>query len=98
MEVRRLQVLALEVSCSVNKSNLACMLSLFKKHLNTKRQKHNLKVPIGNSSWFGDKSIRILGLHISNMSPTLKREKSYGEFKTKINKWFVNVTVVLAGS
>ena len=66
MEVWRLQVLALEFPCSVNKSNLVCVLSLFKKHLNTKRQKDNLKVPTGNSSWFEDKSIRVLGLHISN--------------------------------
>ena len=65
------------------------MQSSFEKNVNSKRQKDSLKVPIGSSSMFGDKSIRVSGSHISNMLPAgLKRETSYGKFKTQINNWF----------
>ena len=37
----------------------------------------------------GDKNVRFLGPHIWNMLPAeLKREASYGKFKTQSNKWF----------
>ena len=99
MEVRRLRVLALEVFRSVNKLNPVYMQSLFEKNVNSKRYKDDLKVPIRNSVTFGDKSVRVLGPHIWNMLPAeLKRETSYGKFKTQINNWFgpINVTAALA--
>ena len=65
------------------------MQSLFEKNINPKRYKDELKVPIRNSVIFGDKSVRVLGSHIWNMLPAeLKRETSYGKFKTQINTWF----------
>ena len=89
IEVRRLQLLALEVFRSVNKLNPIYMQSLFAKNINSKRYKDELKVPIRNSVTFGDKSVRVLGLHIWKMLPAeLKRETSYGKFKTQIDNWF----------
>ena len=89
MEVRQLRVLALEVSRSVNKLNLVYMQSLFEKNVNSKRFKDDLKVPIRNSTAFGDKSVRVLEPHIWNMLPAeLKKETSYGKFKTQINNRF----------
>ena len=52
MEVRQLQVLALEVFHSVNKLNLVYMQSFFEKSVNSKRYKDDLKVPIQNSVMF----------------------------------------------
>ena len=62
IEVRRLQVLALEVFRSVNELNPVYMQSLFEKNINFKRYKDDLNVPIRNSVTTGDKSVR---LHIS---------------------------------
>ena len=65
------------------------MQSLSEKNLNSKRYKGDLKVPIWNSVTFEDKSVRVLGPHIWNMLPAeLKRETSYGKFKTQVNNWF----------
>ena len=65
------------------------MLSLFEKNVNSKRYRDDLKLPIRNSVTFGDKSVRVLGPHIWNMLPAeIKRETSYGKFKTQINDWF----------
>ena len=65
------------------------MQSLFEKNVSSKRYKDGLKVPIRNSVTFRDKSVRVLGPHIWNMLPAeLKREISYGKFKTKVNNWF----------
>ena len=78
MEIRRLRVLALVVSRSVNKLNPVCMQSLFEKNVNFKRYKDDLKVPIRNSVTFGDESVRDLGLHIWHMLPAeSKRETTY---------------------
>ena len=89
MEVRGLRVLALEVFRSVNKLNPVYMQSLFEKNVNSKRYKDDLKVPIRNSVTFGDKSVGVFGPHIWNMLPAeLKRETSYGKFKTQVNNWF----------
>ena len=65
------------------------MQSLFEKNVNFRRYRDDLKIPIRNSVTFGDKSVRVLGAHIWNMLPAeLKRETSYGTFKTHINNWF----------
>ena len=62
------------------------MQSLFEKNVNSKRYRDDLKLPIRNSVTFGDKSVRVLGPHIWNMLPAeIKRETSYGKFKTQIN-------------
>ena len=80
MEVRRLRVLALK-SCLHQ--------SLFEKNANSKRYKDDLKVHIRNSVTFRDRSVRVLGPHIWYTLPgELKRDTSYGKFKTKINNWF----------
>ena len=89
MEVRRLRILALEVFRSVNKLNAVYMQSLFEKNVNSKRYKNVLKIPIQNSVTFGDKNVIVLGPHIWNMLPAeLKRETSYGKFKTQVKNWF----------
>ena len=89
MEVRPLRVLALEVFRSVNKLNPVYMQVLFGKNLNFKRYKDDLKVCIRNFGTFGHKSERVLGSRIWNMLlAELKRETSYGKFKTQINDWF----------
>ena len=89
MEVRPLQVLAPEVFRAVNKLNPVYMQSLFEKNVNSKRYKDDLKVRIRNTVTFRDKNVRVLGPHIGNMlPPELKRETSYGKFKTQIDHWF----------
>ena len=53
---------------------------------NSKRHKDDLKVPTRNSVTFRDKSVRVLRPHIWNMLPVeLKKDTSYGKFKTQIN-------------
>ena len=48
-----------------------------------------LKYLFENSVTFGDKSVRVLGPQIWDILPAeLKRETSYGKFKTQINNWF----------
>ena len=81
MEVRRLRVLALEVFRSVNKQNPVYMQSLFEKNVNSKRYKDDLKVPIRDSVTFAE----------------LKRETSYGKFKTQVNNWFGPKCICSAG-
>ena len=89
MEVRRLRVLALEVFRSINKLNPSYIQNLFEKRVDSYRHKNDLKIPIRFSVRFGDKSVRALGPHIWNMLPAeLKKETTYGKFKTEINKWF----------
>ena len=51
------------------------MQRLFKKNLNSKRYRDDLKVSIRNSATFRDKSVRVLGPHMWNTLPAeLKRE------------------------
>ena len=65
------------------------MQGLFEKNANSKRYNDNLKVSIRNFVTFGDQIVRVLGPHIWNMLPSeLKRETSYGKFKTEINNFF----------
>ena len=98
MEVRGLRVLALEVFRSVNKLNPVYMQSLFEKNVNSKRYKDDLKVPIRDSVTFGDKSVGVFGPHIWNMlQAELKRETSYGKFKTQVNNWFGPKRICSAG-
>ena len=89
MKVRRLQVLVLEVFRSGNKRNPVYVQSLFKKNVESKTYKDDVKVPIRNSVTFGNKSIRVLCHHIWNVLPAeLKRETSYRKFKTQIDNCF----------
>ena len=65
------------------------MQSLFEENINSTRHKGDIKVPIRHCATFGDKSVTKLGSHIWNMLPAeLKRETSYGKFKTQTNNWF----------
>ena len=98
MEVRRLRVLALEVSRSVNKLNLVYMQSLFEKNVNSKRYKDDLKVPIRNSVTFGDKSVRVFGPHIWNKLPAELKEKHHTKnLKHKLTTGLdLNVSAALA--
>ena len=51
------------------------MQSLLGNRVNSKRRKDDLKITIGNSITFGDKTVRLLGALIWNMLPAeLKRE------------------------
>ena len=89
MEVQRLWALAIEGFRSVNKLNPVYMQSLFEKNINSKRYRDDFEVPIQNSVTFRDKSVKVLGTYIWNLSSAeLKREKSYRKFKTEINNWF----------
>ena len=62
MKVRRLRVLALEVSYSINKLNSVQIQSLFEENVNFRIDKDGLKIPILNL--FRDKNVRILGFQI----------------------------------
>ena len=89
MEVQRLWALAIEGFRSVNKLNPVYMQSLFEKNINSKRYRDDFEVPIQNSVTFRDKSVKVLGTYIWNLSSAeLKREKSYRKFKKEINNWF----------
>ena len=72
MEVRRLRVLALEVSRSVNKLNPIYMQRLFEKKVNSKRYKDDV---LGHHIW-------------NMLPAESKRETSYRKIKAQINKWF----------
>ena len=82
MKIRRLRILALEISKTLNGLNPSFMKELFTMRKGTYKRKNDLIIPTRNTVTFGDKSIKALGPHIWNALPeTVKAETSYHNFR-----------------
>ena len=89
IEVKRLRILALEVSKTLNNMNPEYINEIFYKTAFTTDIPLNLEVNENHTTKYGNKSLRCLGPHIWNSLPNqIKKETDYTKFKEFINDWF----------
>ena len=86
MEVKRLRLLALEISKAFNENCPTFIKDYFAKNENSVSENYDLKIPIQNSLTFGDNSLRSLALRVWNsLRKQLKTKTSYLKFKVEID-------------
>ena len=87
MEVKRLRNFALEIFKTLNHLNPKYKKVISYKTTNLTHRPFNINQ--NNTTKYGNKSLKSLGLHIWNSLPKqIKEEADYNKFKNYIDKWF----------
>ena len=85
IKVKRMRLLASEISKPLMKTVRVLLRTIFKLYENSVSKKYDSKIPIQNSVTFGDNSLRSLAPRVS-LPKQLKTETSYVKFKEQIDK------------